>query len=182
MACDAKKCELRLTNILTNPIQPMIVAVPGQNPMPGLNDYPHQARNRAEAALLVAKIQRWAQPSTTTPCAQPAATIPGAGGTPIPVPFIPCICRPVETPDWTKAATLSDDFRHAFTMGNFRFEAQATIEYQLAYVAGICSEPQGVPKYLAQADVIDGTDFAILALGEREITAEMLAKIKGVLG
>ena len=171
MACSGSECRIKLVNILTNPIQPNIVPVPA-NPPPALNAWATKQDMATATAALLAAINAWAR-ATSTACEQPALTA---------VPYIPCICRQTENPDWTKAVTLTDDFRHAFTSRNRGWEAQATVQYQVAFVAGFCSEPPGTPKYMASAGTIEGHGLVVLAAGDTALTPEMLEKIKGALG
>src|SRR5688500_8140379 len=102
MACSGTECRIKLTNIVTNPIQPDIVAVPA-NPAPPMNAWAHKKDMDAATTALLAAINAWAR-STSTACQQPPTTAPGPGGAPVAVPFIPCHCRQVENADWTKAA------------------------------------------------------------------------------
>ena len=172
------RCELQLTRIITNPIQPTVDTAP-----PGVNGplamWAHKADMEAAQAAVVAKVNAFAQPVYTVGCQQPPMGV-GPGG--VPVPPIPCVCRQTEKADWTDCETLKDVFGHKFQSRGRAWEARVEVEYQVVFVDGVCREPQGVVRYAANIGIIEGHGLVVASAGGEELSAETLAKIKGALG
>jgi hypothetical protein len=172
------KCELQVTKIVNEPLQPEVIGAP---PVPAnfpLDQYPHKADTEASVAALLADIRAWSAPYAVLQCAQIPMTDPAA-------PPLPCTCRRTgaePTPaEWAAMPTLTREFRHRFNSKNRAWESKVTVEYKVAYVAGACEEPAGI-IYYAGSGTVEGHGLVVASADGQPVDAALLAKIKGALG